>query len=706
MSQTNKQVAEEAAENRMYIAQLREESVRQQKGLDTLLRVSEDLRKQISALNDRCDEIPTIKLQVNDQKAFIEDLSLKFHTQVRELADFTLKTNRNIERVEQKTLDTQFHMKELEEYVQHLPETLILPSSQIRVETTAGFSDRPMALIEILSQCNSLFDNIHQNNLAIDKRLLEHDDEITHKAPETVLFQIHAIEKKVGSIEYVLEREEDQGIGAVRRQVEQLTSDIQSITSELHDKIDKDSVSLIVHEKYDEIVRYLQDALQSSTEDEQNFKAKADELQEMVFKLANSKCDRIEIIPMQEMLIKTEAIIRKLSSDKSAANNSNNRESRDGLNASNTYNKKEIEAMLELKVDKEIFEQQLQSLMKLTKKTRRLSSVVNSSSLAGNIIDQAVLPLGSHDMMSGIVLDSSQNDQLMWKGLADVMRDESDAALLKSQILSKINNTRGQTVPSNENIDQTVSNPSTASKSRGNRYNSSSSGLKETGMYGQPIQSRLGGINSSNSDNNLVNRQPNTRSTGRGTAPGLSRSMDVNGLDRNESGASTANSTYRANSGGIQSAGQQIAGQHITGRGSQRLSMSQSLPSHPIQGQGLNASRQSKTGMSPDREQMNQQVGVLEQKYVDGSKGPTYIPMNDEVMDDEGNFSPARPGSFENPVKVNSTAMNLGQDLNFIGAQVAGGGYNLKSANPMKSQALKATHGFADSSSDLEANGL
>eukprot|EP01035_Chromulina_nebulosa_P017606 gene17606-23180_t len=88
---------------------------------------------------------------------------------------------------------------------------------------------------------------------------------------------------------------------AVRRQVEQLTSDVESITTELQDKVDKDSVNIIVHEKYDDIVKYLQDALQSSQEDEQNFKLKADELQELLLKLANSKCDRTEIAPMQEI---------------------------------------------------------------------------------------------------------------------------------------------------------------------------------------------------------------------------------------------------------------------------------------------------------------------------------------------------------------------------------------------------------------------
>ena len=50
----------------------------------------------------------------------------------------------------------------------------------------------------------------------------------------------------------------------------------------------------------------LQDALQSSAEDEQNFKLKAEEIQNMVMTLTNTKADRVEIAPMQEVLVKTE----------------------------------------------------------------------------------------------------------------------------------------------------------------------------------------------------------------------------------------------------------------------------------------------------------------------------------------------------------------------------------------------------------------
>ena len=87
---------------------------------------------------------------------------------------------------------------------------------------------------------------------------------------------------------------------------------MQSMAIEMTEKIDRESVGFIVHEKYEEIVRYLQDALQSSLEDENRFKQKADEIQDMVILLTNSKADRTEIQHMQELMVKSEALLKKV----------------------------------------------------------------------------------------------------------------------------------------------------------------------------------------------------------------------------------------------------------------------------------------------------------------------------------------------------------------------------------------------------------
>ncbi len=135
--------------------------------------------------------------------------------------------------------------------------------------------------------------------------------------------------------------------------------------TELADKIDRDSVGFIVHEKYEEIVRYLQDALQSSLEDENNFKRKADDIQEMVVLLSHSKADRSEIANMQELMVKTEALMKKVNAQTNI---------KDKL--SDMVTKKELEEFLETKVDKAVFDTDLAEMVAaVSKKGRKLGSL-------------------------------------------------------------------------------------------------------------------------------------------------------------------------------------------------------------------------------------------------------------------------------------------------------------------------------------------
>lgn len=110
-----------------------------------------------------------------------------------ELTEFVGKTNKSIGSVEQRCTDTYTHLKEIEDYVNHFEETLILPSSQIRVETSAGFSDHPLSLLEVLSQCNSSFEEILASSNNCLEKINEQSIEISKKAPDTVLFAVHVL---------------------------------------------------------------------------------------------------------------------------------------------------------------------------------------------------------------------------------------------------------------------------------------------------------------------------------------------------------------------------------------------------------------------------------------------------------------------------------------------------------------------------------
>lgn len=166
----------------------------------------------------------------------------------------------------------------------------------------------------------------------------------------------------------------------MRKTCDELSVHVQAMNVELAEKIDRDSVGFIVHEKYEEIVRYLQDALQSSLEDENKFKQKADEIQEMVILLTNSKADRTEIQHMQELMVKSEALLKKAGSQFNV---------KDRLK--DFVPRKEMELALQTKVDKLEMEKQLQSVIASTKRNRKLASMVADSGVE-DILDSS-LPL-------------------------------------------------------------------------------------------------------------------------------------------------------------------------------------------------------------------------------------------------------------------------------------------------------------------------
>lgn len=272
------------------------------------------------------------------------------------------ETGRNVSYLQTCMGETTFKLNELQHYVDHFADNLVLSSSQITVDPAAGFAAKAMNLTETLNICHNNFNEsevkANEQGFIIEKILKELDT----KAPDTVLFNINTLEKKVATIEMHLQKEEEQGIGAIRKACDELQVHVQTMQQELSEKIDRESVGFIVHEKYEEIVRYLQDALQSSLEDENNFKVKADEIQEMVIQLSNSKADRTEIANMQELMVKSEALLKKVGAQANVKER-----------LKEFISKKEIEALLALKVDKTEFDFQMQNAAANNRRTRKAS---------------------------------------------------------------------------------------------------------------------------------------------------------------------------------------------------------------------------------------------------------------------------------------------------------------------------------------------
>lgn len=142
----------------------------------------------------------------------IEDLRSSYEIFKAKTTDLNDKFRESLEAIDTKTKETAFETKELKHTVDHFGDNLILSSTQITVESTAGFSKRPQSLLDVLKTCQ-------QNLTSMDRTLNEHTSKITEntdaiitKADATVAFAVQTLDKDVLAIKNHLKKEEDQGI--------------------------------------------------------------------------------------------------------------------------------------------------------------------------------------------------------------------------------------------------------------------------------------------------------------------------------------------------------------------------------------------------------------------------------------------------------------------------------------------------------------
>lgn len=193
---------------------------------------------------------------------------------------------------------------------------------------------------------------------------------------------------------------------------------IDGIQISLLEKVDRNTTEMIVHQKYEDIVQYLQDALQANAEDEENFKNVATSLQDSVKNITLSKVDRGEIAPMQEAIAHTEAIVFKLKSAMQKASDQGE-----------MYTKQEVDEFLFGKMDKDDFEFRMQEYMK-GKKTKKFSSSADfGSRVMSSFMEEdrtgtqlKLKPIGK-GLSSGGPSSSDVNgdkfDQSKWAGLGN-----------------------------------------------------------------------------------------------------------------------------------------------------------------------------------------------------------------------------------------------------------------------------------------------
>ena len=130
-----------------------------------------------------------------------------------------MKTNQNhtqvvddVKAIEKQSNETSFETKELRHIVDHFGDNLILSSNQIIVESTVGFSKRPMSLFDCMKYCQRDLEDLNISVKNHQSRIEENTESITTKADATVAFAVQTLDKDVLAIKNHLKQEEDQGI--------------------------------------------------------------------------------------------------------------------------------------------------------------------------------------------------------------------------------------------------------------------------------------------------------------------------------------------------------------------------------------------------------------------------------------------------------------------------------------------------------------
>lgn len=138
------------------------------------------------------------------------------------------------------------------------------------------------------------------------------------------------------------------------------------------------SFILILKYRYEDIVEYLQQALHSADEDGDGARQKAEDMDAAMKKLAVVKADKTELRSIQEALVKVEASFSKIS--RAVGENKDN------------YSKKEIEQLLQNKIDREELSVQLKELTRSMRKSHK--AAVTSGGIMvtddGNYADPAM----------------------------------------------------------------------------------------------------------------------------------------------------------------------------------------------------------------------------------------------------------------------------------------------------------------------------
>jgi chromosome segregation ATPase len=205
-------IANEAADNKRQLKLIDETVTKNKSDIEELFNLLRGMRIEVDVIKKQVNELIVLKQEVQSQRDEMNEMKHKFEAHANNMVVYINKTTHAVAALDSKSNDVQLQLRELKDYVEHFGDNIVLASSQVTVESSAGYAERPISLLEVLKRCNLNINDLQSTCHDQEDKITANKDAINTKAGDECLFDIQTLQKKVSNIENHLKREEEQGI--------------------------------------------------------------------------------------------------------------------------------------------------------------------------------------------------------------------------------------------------------------------------------------------------------------------------------------------------------------------------------------------------------------------------------------------------------------------------------------------------------------
>eukprot|EP00903_Cladosiphon_okamuranus_P007597 g7368.t1 len=215
-----------------------------------------------------------------------------------------------------------------------------------------------------------------------------------HEQSKALRQQSEVIAKAEGQlaegVRVKLAKNDDIDLAEIRRGQTSIAEQLDVIQQELLAKIDKSYVDEHVEARYEEIINHLHKALSSTEQDEQDFKKRANNLQNIIEQLSANKADRRELLELKQFMVSLNGQERRSSMERrrSSSGSIGGGDTGDGNPLTGPITRDEVFNLLEEKADRKDLEKRMAAIV-----TRVNNAVIRRGS-GGAPTTQGATPTG------------------------------------------------------------------------------------------------------------------------------------------------------------------------------------------------------------------------------------------------------------------------------------------------------------------------